>query len=98
MLEQPIAAGQKPENERSADQNPARVELRELLAVLGLIVVADFTIYRGHGFAGAAGMLVAAPALLLLGAPHRRMTVALGLIEVLLLLLAAALAWCGTLG
>ncbi len=80
------------------DQAPARVELRELLAVLGLVVVADLTIYRGHGYAGAAGLFVAAPVLLLLGAPHRRITVSLGLIEILLLVLAAALAWCGSVG
>jgi hypothetical protein len=56
---------------------PARVELREILAVLGLVVLADLTIYRGHGFAGAAAMFVAAPLLLLMGAPKPRTTVPL---------------------
>jgi hypothetical protein len=98
MLEQPTLATQVPEKESTRDQPPARVDLRELLAVLGLVVLADLTIYRGHGFAGAAGLFVAATALLALGAPHRRMTIALGAIEGLVLVLAAALAWCGSIG
>jgi hypothetical protein len=97
MFEQTTLADRVP-GVPALEPPPARVKLRELLAVLGLVVVADLTIYRGHGYAGAAGLFLAAPALLLLGAPRRRITVFSGLIEVLLLVLAAALVWCGTVG
>ena len=39
---------------------PARVKLRELLAIAGLVVLADLTIYRGYGFAGMAAFFTAA--------------------------------------
>src|SRR6185295_3191529 len=39
----------------------------ELFAALGMVVLADLTIYRGHGFGGLAALFVAAPLLLLWG-------------------------------
>lgn len=92
----------RPNNSHSLEQTraplaaqPARVKVRELLAVSGLVVLADLTIYRGYGFAGLAAFFIAAP-LLLWGAPRRRGAAALGAIVMMLLVLAAALAWCGT--
>lgn len=75
---------------------PSRVKLRELLAVSGLVVLVDLTIYRGYGFAGLAAFFIAAPILLLWGAPQRQSGAGLGVIATMLLLLAAALAWCGS--
>ncbi|HEY2252424.1 MAG TPA: hypothetical protein VGH74_15230, partial [Planctomycetaceae bacterium] len=77
---------------------PSRVKVRELLAVSGLVVLADLTIYRGYGFAGLAALFTVAPILLLWGAPQRRGGAALGAVAALLLVLAAALVWCGSAG
>ena len=41
--------------------------VREIVAVLALVVLCDLTIYRGQGSAGYALLFVAAPALLLFG-------------------------------
>lgn len=74
------------------------VRLRELLAVAGLVALADATIYRGQGFAGPAVLFFAAPVLLLWGAPRCRRTIDLGIVGLMLLLLSAALVWCGSIG
>lgn len=79
----------------AADGQAAPVRSRELLAVLGLVVLADLTIYRGYGFAGMAALFVAAPLLLLWGAPQRRVSIDLAIVATMLVLLAAALTWCG---
>ena len=86
---EPDALGQIP---------PSRVKVRELLAVIGLIVLADLTIYRGYGFAGMAALFIAAPILLLWGAPQRRGGADLRIVSAMLLALAAALTWCGSAG
>jgi hypothetical protein len=78
-----------------ADESPAPVKSRELLAVLGLVVLADITIYRGYGFAGAAALLVAGPLLLLIGAPRRQLRIDAAIVGTMLLLLAGTLVWCG---
>jgi len=77
---------------------PSRVKVRELLAVSGLIVLADLTIYRGYGFAGLAALFTVAPILLFWGAPRRRGGLVLGAFAAMLLVLAAALVWCGSAG
>src|SRR5438552_5505135 len=82
----------------AAGERAARVPARELAAVLGLMILADITIYRGQGFAGMAALFSVAPALLLWGAPHRRRRLDLWIVAAMLLLLAAALVWCGTAG
>src|SRR5436190_9171656 len=76
----------------------ARVKVRELLAVSGLIVLADLTIYRGYGFAGLAALFIVAPILLMFGAPQRRGGALLAVIAAMLLVLASALIWCGSAG
>ncbi|MBU4270719.1 MAG: hypothetical protein KKE86_14550 [Planctomycetes bacterium] len=45
---------------------------RELLVIVLLVVLCDLTIYRGHGFAGYALLMAAAPLLLAVGAPRPR--------------------------
>jgi hypothetical protein len=90
---------------RSGDHEPAPggpgrataapVETRELLAVLGLVVLADVTIYRGYGFAGMAALFAVGPILLLIGTPQRRLGLDAGIVGTMLLLLAGALVWCG---
>ncbi|MGE5191216.1 MAG: DUF4153 domain-containing protein [Deltaproteobacteria bacterium] len=68
---------------------------RELLAVLGLVVLADLTIYRGCGFAGMAALFSVGPILLFFGAPQRRIGIDAGVVGTMLLLLTGALLWCG---
>jgi len=79
-----------------AQVHPSRVKIRELLAVTGLIVLADLTIYRGYGFAGLAALFILAPILLIWGAPQRRGGLMLGVVAAMLLVLAVALVWCGS--
>ena len=87
---EPATAADEPASQARPD-----VKTRELLAVLGLIVLADLTIYRGYGFAGMAALFAAGPILVLLGAPRRRIGIDTGIIGTMLLLLAGALLWCG---
>jgi hypothetical protein len=60
-----------------------------------LVVAADLTIYRGHGFAGFAAFLLAAPLLLVTGAIQPRGGWRTWLLSGLLVLLAARMLWCG---
>ncbi|NUQ64019.1 MAG: DUF4173 domain-containing protein [Pirellulales bacterium] len=85
-----------PPSELAAAKEPVR--WRELLAILLAIALADLTIYRGHGFAGYAALFAASTFLLLLGTPRLRSHAAAGLVVVMLLVLAAKLAWCGHAG
>lgn len=82
----------RPSNSR--EQPPVRP--RELLAVVLLVVLADVTIYRGVGFAGHALFFVAAPVLLVLGAPRPKFRAGLWILGVMLVLLAAKMLWCGS--
>lgn len=79
-----------------ADQVPARpVQWRELIAVGGMVLLTDVTVYNGHGFAGYGLLFVLAPLLLWLGSwarPDRRVWMIGGM----LLLLAFKLVWCGS--
>ena len=68
----------------------------EMLAIILLVVGADVMIYRGHGFAGVAAFAVAAPLLLLLGAPQRRWSMPLLITAAMILVLAIRLLWLGT--
>ena len=74
---------------------PAAV-IGEVLAIVLLVALADVTIYRGAGFAGLALLLVAAPALLALGSPARRMGLSFWIILGMLGLLGARLLWLGS--
>ena len=66
--------------------------LRELVAVGSLVVLADLTLFRGYGYAGAALLLALAPVLLWMARPRPG-----GLaIAVMLWLLAARSIWLGS--
>lgn len=78
-----------------------QVRWRELLAIVAMVVLADVTIYRGHGYAGWASVLMAVPLLMLWGAPPRvegqqpRRVGSLLVVGTLVVLLAAKMIWCG---
>ncbi len=80
--------------ELAADSPP--VSWRELAAVLLMVVLADLTIYRTHGFAGIALFFAVAPAFLLLGSPKRLFSRGLLIAGLMLLVLAVRLVWCGS--
>lgn len=86
IIKEPEARAQEP------------VRWREILAVVLLVFVADLAIYRGHGFAGYAALFGAVPFLLSLAAPRPRVSAVAILVGLMLLVLAAKLAWCGHAG
>ncbi|MBN2218013.1 MAG: DUF4173 domain-containing protein [Pirellulales bacterium] len=79
---------------RKTEEPQPPVGWRELLAVIGLVVLCDLTIYRGHGWSGYAALFVAAPALLWLGTYRPRLGGALWLVGAMLVVLAAKMVWC----
>jgi hypothetical protein len=81
----------------SSKDNRSQVTWRELLAVVLLVLLADVTIYRGHGSTGLAVLLALAPWLLVMGsAPTVRRHRAAWWIGVLSALLTAKLIWSGS--
>ncbi|MHB8898210.1 MAG: DUF4153 domain-containing protein [Thermoguttaceae bacterium] len=78
-----------------ASDNQPPVTWRELAAVLLMVVLADLAIYRGHGFAGYALFFLLAPVLLFLGSPRRNRSRWLLATGLMLVVIAARLAWCG---
>jgi len=77
------------------------VRIRELVALLLMIAVADVTLFRGAGFAGYAAFLIAAPLLLAIGTARMSLKagtlpIALVLIGPMLAALAVRLVWCGS--
>lgn len=66
--------------------------LRELVAIGGLVALADLTLFRGHGYAGVALLLALAPVLLWIARPRPSGL----LMAILLWLLAARSAWLGS--
>ena len=79
---------------KSREQPPVR--LREIVGVVLLVVLADVTIYRGLGFAGYAMFFLAAPVLFVLGAPRPRFQTGFWILGLMLLVLSAKMAWCGS--
>ncbi len=75
---------------------PSDIGLQEVIAILLAVVLADVTIYRGHGFTGVAAFLLGAIALLLFGKRRRHWRVSLVVITGMLALLAAHLVWYGS--
>jgi hypothetical protein len=81
----------------AADTEPAEpVRLRELAAVLLIVALSDITIYRGHGFAGVALLLVVCPFLLATGCAKPSFRAVSWVIAGMLLLLAGRLIWLGS--
>ena len=82
-----------------AEQSPSRAwpiaRIRELSAILLLVLLADVTLYRGAGFAGVALFFVGTPLLLLLGSASAKLRGSTWVVSAMLLLLAARLLWQG---
>ncbi len=74
----------------------APVRLREIVAVLLVVLLADVTMYRGEGFAGLALLFAVAPLLLAVGAHRPTFGKSTWITGVLLVVLAARLVWCGS--
>lgn len=75
-------------------QPPTR--LREILGIAGLVLVADVTIFRSHGWAGFAAFLFATPWLLTFAAPQRKTGVIFWILMGMSVLLATKMIWYGT--
>lgn len=99
IFDEPLEVGFRgsasPAAPHPAESDSPPVRVREVFAVVLMVVMADLTVFRGHGFAGHAAALVFAPLLLLLGAPRPRVRGGLLLVGFMLCLLGAALIWCG---
>jgi hypothetical protein len=76
-------------------QAPA-VRVREVAAVLLLVVMGDLTLYRGAGYFGLAALLFAGPLVLLLGSPQPKLRAGFWVMTGLILLMALRLAWLGS--
>ncbi len=99
VVQEPIRRSSfDPDGKSPKDHPQESVRWREILAVVLLVILADLTIYRGHGFAGYAALFGAVPFLLLLGVPRPRGNTAAGIVGLMMLVLAAKLAWCGHAG
>ena len=89
----------QPAKPREAESSPRAVPvagIREFGAIVGLVALADVTIYRGAGYAGLALLLIAAPVLLLIGSPQRRPRMSFWIVSAMLVLLAARMLWLGS--
>ncbi|MEO8498165.1 MAG: DUF4153 domain-containing protein [Planctomycetota bacterium] len=75
---------------------PPLVTWRELAAVGGVVLLADVTLFRGHGYAGCAVFFLLAPILLLVGMKSCRRSISLWISGAMLVFLAAKLLWCGS--
>ncbi|MCH5377089.1 MAG: hypothetical protein JJ992_24260, partial [Planctomycetes bacterium] len=95
-MEEPVQAELVPPDARWSLEARPPVRLREIVALVALVVVADMTLYRGHGPAGIALLLVISPILLLLGAPRLFVRPSLWVVGMMLQALAARLVWCGS--
>lgn len=67
----------------------------ESVALLGMIVLADITIYRGQGFAGLGALAIIAPLLIWLGSQRRQCAKAALLIGAMLVALGLRMFVCG---
>ncbi len=83
----------RPEHPLLAEQ-PA-VGWLELFSLLTAVALADLAIYRGHGYAGWAAVLAAAPVLLLIGTARRAGGLASLIIDLMLWTVSLRLVWCG---
>lgn len=82
--------------EASLVQEAAAVTWHELAVVGAMVLLADITLYNGHGYAGCALFFLLAPALLLVGMTSPRPSLPSIVIGVMLVALAIKLLWCGS--
>ncbi len=97
---EPVTGAVPPLRQETAPSKPASdqplVTWRELAAVGGIVLLADITLFRGHGYAGCALFFLLAPALLLAGMTSWRHSIGVWISGAMLVLLAAKLLWCGS--
>ncbi len=84
-----------PEDPKSSAENPP-VSWTELVVVAVAVALCDLTIFRGHGYAGYAVLVVGLPLLLAFGSPSRRWNQGVLFTAELLIGVAVRLAWCGS--
>ena len=72
------------------------VLIREIIALVLLVVLSDLTLYRSTGFAGPAVLFVVAPLLLCLGTVRLLGDASLWVLSPMLMLLSVRLVWCGS--
>src|SRR5689334_10385855 len=71
---------------------------RELVALVGIVALADVSLYRGVGGAGLAALFVGVPALSVVAASVRRVSSRFAVVLVLVLLVAARCLWMASPG
>src|SRR5258706_15912059 len=64
---------QIPKMSIAAPHRAPAVRVREIAALLLLVVLGDLTLYRGAGYAGLAVLAIAGPVFLLLGSPQPKL-------------------------
>ena len=96
IVDTPSPTPQKPSPSLNEIDDSQPVRGREAVALVLLVVLCDLTIYRGQGMAGFALLFVAAPVLLLSGAPRPHGGMRLGIVVLMLTAIAARTFWCGT--
>ncbi len=94
-LPPPAPPRAEPPHEEPPSEQPS-VTWLELVSILLMVVLADLTVYRSHGFAGYAVFFALAPLLLLLGSPKRCLSGWLLTTGLMLLVVAGRLVWCGS--
>ena len=72
------------------------VLLREIVALVVLVLACDLTLYRSFGFAGPGVLFLIAPLMLGIGTVQRRWGTSVWVMLLLLILLSLRLLWCGS--
>ena len=72
------------------------VLLREIVALVVLVLACDLTLYRSFGFAGPGVLFLIAPLMLGIGTVQRRWGTSVWVMLLLLILLSLRLVWCGS--
>lgn len=72
------------------------VMVREIAALIGIVALADLTIYRGSGFAGLALLFITSPRLLLFGTQRPAVRWGVVVVGLMLAVLALRLIWQGS--
>lgn len=80
----------------TAPQPRADAGFAEPVAILLTVVLADVTVFRGHGYTGLAVFLLGVPWLLYLGKKRPSIRLPLWIVGAMLLVLAARLVWYGS--
>ncbi len=78
----------------SVDRPP--VSSREIISLTALVILADLTIYRGHGYSGMAALFSIAPWLLFIGTMSPRRHSGTWIVGIFLALVSAKLVWSGS--